>query len=628
MIQLRIIALTVITAAFFSPNTLAQFYYSNGQQFALKVDSSKMCIKFNPQVGQDDQPTILASISRLISLLEDNNSVDGFLVCSLAVDDGYGSFLDSVEQIGGVRFVEPYYLTLFDSAFLVGDRFCAAFEVSTSQSAIDSINASLGTVIQYEMPGMSKVFILYNTPASGYRTLELANLYYELPHTRYAHPIFGARVEQHGYKVFDHFNAYQPHIKKVIGQFNAASVWDFAGLTQVKTVAVLDDGVSDDGAGGGANEDLPGSRVLPGANFVNNVIGPNTTYPSEQDYHGMACAGIIAATHTNDSLFGLDSNSGVISLAPYSEILPIKIFDFDKVASFDSLALAITFAWQNEADVLTNSWGFGSLTCSQAAIIYNYLLDVITEAINNAFTFGRGGKGCPVIFSAGNAGADFAGYPSCLSSAFAVGAIDLNDSLWYYSQYGDSLDLVAPSADIAGHGDFFSTDQSGKNGVNYPGPNFNCQPGLPEDGDYICNFGGTSAACPIVAGVAALILSKDSTLMAQEVYDILRYSAVTKLASDTIMPPDEQYGYGRVDAFRAILSISRGDLNNDGAIGKVLDLNFLVNRIFRNGPYPFPSPLMGDCDCNGVANNPIDLNYLVNHIFRSGPPPVNPCFKF
>jgi len=266
----------------------------------------------------------------------------------------------------------------------------------------------------------------------------------------------------------------------------------------------------------------------------------------------------------------------------------------------------------------------------------------VTAAIDSAFQFGRNGLGCPVIFSSGNLGLeqpDTVAYPARLPSCLAVGAIDdFLDERWLYSQYGTTLDLVAPSGYTCFQGDVWTLDQMYNAGYN-PNLTESCNgavywgctsPTTGNDIDYDCNFGGTSAAAPIVSGAAALLLSKKPTLTAQQVYNILDSSAVTQLAWGPLPDtPHVEYGYGRVDAFRAILSISRGDLNNDGAIGNILDQTFLVNRIFRGGPYPFPSPLMDDCNCDGTANNILDLTFLIDFIFRgSGIPPKNPCFKF
>ena len=62
-----------------------------------------------------------------------------------------------------------------------------------------------------------------------------------------------------------------------------------------------------------------------------------------------------------------------------------------------------------------------------------------------------------------------------------------------------------------------------------------------------------------------------------------------------------------------------GDLNGDGNVGNILDLTFLVNRIFRGGPESNP-PQAGDVNCDGGNGNILDLTKIVDRIFRSGPP--------
>lgn len=62
-----------------------------------------------------------------------------------------------------------------------------------------------------------------------------------------------------------------------------------------------------------------------------------------------------------------------------------------------------------------------------------------------------------------------------------------------------------------------------------------------------------------------------------------------------------------------------GDLNGDGSAGNIIDLNFLINRIFRLGPESDP-PEASDVNCDGGNGNIIDLNWMINRIFRNGPP--------
>lgn len=67
---------------------------------------------------------------------------------------------------------------------------------------------------------------------------------------------------------------------------------------------------------------------------------------------------------------------------------------------------------------------------------------------------------------------------------------------------------------------------------------------------------------------------------------------------------------------------NRGDINSDGTDANIIDLNYLINKIFRRGPAP-ECILEADLKVDGIVNI-LDLNFLVNKIFRRGPVP-GPC---
>jgi len=613
-------AVMILTLA--APAVPSTFWYSADGPVPLQVDSSKVTIKLEEGFTYEQA---LGSVDRILAVIEDDHLIDGFIACSLSTGADYDAFLDSLSTLEGIYLVEPYYLSENGYVKLVGEGLCVAFHEYVTYEDIDSINALYRVVIDRERIGRPKAFTLKNTDSSGHRVVELANIYHNLPQVEYAHPDFSAAIVKNGYMLYDHYNQYQPHLKKVIGGFNVASVWDFAGLDQTITVALIDDGID-------IHEDLPSARILPGYDFVGSYpyYNPdNDPSPGDSCGHGMAMVGIIAASHTTDPAMGKFPSTGLISMNPHVNIMPIKVWDdvfCDRTQMISRLSDAIDYAWTEGADILCCGWTFENPLepdCPE-----------INHALERATIFGRNGLGCPVIFPSGDNPSPlqypFVRYPARLPYCFAVGAIRLDDSLWYYSCNGPflELDFVAPSDD--GYTTpVWSLDQMGALGWN-PTYFSDCL-GISNDVDYNCYFGGTSAACALVSGTAALIMAKDPSFNFEGYYYILRYSAMTDLEIGSMpVVPTIDYGYGRVDAFRAILSLSHGNVDNVIGLGgpiDVADITYLVKYLYKNGPEPFPSVLLADCDCDGDVTV-TDLTYLANYLFNYGPAPVKPCYAF
>jgi hypothetical protein len=128
-----------------------------------------------------------------------------------------------------------------------------------------------------------------------------------------------------------------------------------------------------------------------------------------------------------------------------------------------------------------------------------------------------------------------------VDGVITVGAIDNNGSLLSYSNTGSSMDLVAPSGSTASlpftlsnpYDGIRTTDRMGSSGFN--------------SGNYT-SFNGTSAACPQVSGVAALLLSVNSNLTESQVTDILQ-STATDMGTTGF---DNSFGYGRLNACAAV----------------------------------------------------------------------------
>lgn len=115
---------------------------------------------------------------------------------------------------------------------------------------------------------------------------------------------------------------------------------------------------------------------------------------------------------------------------------------------------------------------------------------------------------------------------------------------------------------LAGTLDVTTTDLIGNVGYNTGAPKLcTCNPSAREihnEPNYTACFGGTSSATPVVAGVAALVLSVNPTLTRDEVYDILIDSAdkIDEAAAGYTQDSNgrlysETHGFGRVNAAKA-----------------------------------------------------------------------------
>lgn len=326
---------------------------------------------------------------------------------------------------------------------------------------------------------------------------------------------------------------------------NAEAAWDIETGDPNIITAVIDDGFERN------HPDLIGNNANPGFDAT-GAGGASVVYTP----HGTSCAGIVAADGNN--------NVGVTGVAYTSSLMSVS-FDYAGV-TFQIAATAFNLAANNGASIISNSWGADSIANSP----------ILNEAITNALENGRDGLGCVVVFAAGNEDTAV-GYPANSNpDILAVGAMSPcgerksptscdGEALWG-SNFGNQLDLVAPGVLIP------TTDRQGDvpddpfpcffadrivNDYNADACINNFYPNL----DYFSRFNGTSSACPMVAGVAALILSVNPGLTNIEVNDIIESTTrevrtdlynYTKDANRPNGNWNNQMGYGLLDAFAAV----------------------------------------------------------------------------
>lgn len=249
-------------------------------------------------------------------------------------------------------------------------------------------------------------------------------------------------------------------------------------------VAVLDTGVDT------AHPDFK-DNLVEGYNFVdkNNDV-------TDLDGHGTMVAGIIAAVANN--------SIGIAGVAPEAKIMPLKVLTSEG-GSWIDLDLAILYAVNHGAKIITMSLG-GKYT----------LLGATTDAaIKYAYD-----HGCVLIAAAGNDNSSEPFYPAAYDEVIAVSAINQKDTKATFSNYGNYIDLCAP-------------------GVNILSTMLN---------ETYAYGSGTSFAAPFVAGVAALLISRNPNMTPQEVAETL-YNQAEDLGESGW---DPYYGWGLVNAYSAV----------------------------------------------------------------------------
>ena len=286
-------------------------------------------------------------------------------------------------------------------------------------------------------------------------------------------------------------------------------------------IAVVDEGVDVDDHPEFVGRVLPPYRG-PGA--------PDRWRQRVRRPHGVKVAGVALA-----------GGREVTGMAPRALLLPVAIPALSATTGDPSEAAGLRWAANQGADVICCAWSPPTTDCAGGRLPRH-----TREAIDYCLTRGRGGKGCVIVFSAGNDGSNLAlnGYASH-PGVIAVGACNCHGTRPAYSGWGDALWCV-----------FLSNDPGNPDGA-WKTYTTTVPVGSFDQGEafYTTRFGFTSAACAAVAGICALIVSANPDLTYQEVKAVLRDSC-EKIDSAGGTYDDRGhsplYGFGRPDAARAV----------------------------------------------------------------------------
>ncbi len=301
----------------------------------------------------------------------------------------------------------------------------------------------------------------------------------------------------------DPYYKYQWHLDNPVnGGIQTEEAWNISTGSGVK-VAVIDTGIR-------KGTDLANTCFVAGYDYVNK-----DTDPTDDNGHGTHVAGTIAQS-TNNAL-------GVAGVAFNSCLMPVKVLGATGAGTYANVALGIRYAADNGAKVINLSLGGSSDSTT--------LKDAVAYAYN---------KGVTVIAAAGNENSTSILYPAAYDDyVVAVGAIQYDETRAPYSNYGPSLDIVAPGGNTA-------VDQNGDGyGDGVLQQTFTISSGRITWGYYF--FQGTSMATPHVSGVAALVIANGVTGP-----DNVRAALQTTAEEKGSPGWDATYGWGLVDAYKAL----------------------------------------------------------------------------
>jgi subtilisin family serine protease len=253
-------------------------------------------------------------------------------------------------------------------------------------------------------------------------------------------------------------------------------------------------GIDDDR--NGFSDDVRGWDFTDAPNFADGGDYLNRDNdPTDENGHGTAVAGIIAATPNN--------RIGIAGLAPGCRVMVLRAGTSQGLLEEDDVASAIVYAVQNGARVINMSFG--------DVVVSPVLRDVIRFAH---------ARGAVLVASSGNSATDKPHYPSGFAETISVGATSKTDQLAGFSNYGATIDVVAPGLEI------WTAALGGKYNL----------------------FAGTSVSAPFVSAVAGLLLSRSPNWSNEMVR-----AAMTNSAQDLGEKSwDRFYGAGRLDAAAAL----------------------------------------------------------------------------
>ncbi|VAW30260.1 Calcium-dependent protease precursor [hydrothermal vent metagenome] len=528
-------------------NTQTYYYSADGLPIILEPATDTLAIVYKDTAPAKDLEKLIRGDDQLAKLITSRELTERNLVLykrSPTARTSLDAFVSRIQQSDLIAYTCPLYFR-GQTPVIVSDEFIVAFKPEVQATAIAIMNAESNVEIVQEVDFAPSTFLLRVMTPNQQSTLTTANRYFESGQVEYAEPNF-IYVPAPKFVTNDPLFGNQWHLPRI----QTEPAWDITRGVPDVVIAVVDDGLDLD------HEDFasPG-KIVPGIDLVGGDANPR---PGLGDAHGTAAAGVATADGNN--------GIGVSGLAPRCRLMGIRLLGTGMSNLTESQAFR--FASDNGASIISNSWG---PTDGGGP---GPLPGIVRAAIDYAANNGRGGLGCVILFAAGNgnehisAPATLDGYAS-YHRVIAVAAVNDQNVRSGYSDFGPEVNICAPSDGTSAQPAIwrgfppdsstlaiFTTDRMGAAGYNPPSS------GTDPAGaalNYTGTFGGTSSACPLAAGLAALVLSIAPDLTEQQVRYILEATAdkVDEANADPVgryqaSGHSQWYGYGRVNALNAV----------------------------------------------------------------------------
>lgn len=439
---------------------------------------------------------------------------------------------------------------------------------------------------------------------ADYSLLQTANALTELDDVEYAEPNSVTTSMLFAINPADFLVSQQWHIPLI----NLPDAWqalqdeNAAGVTQGQpgdltygdeslVIAVADTGIQSSTTAGvttASHPDFSGTvtggapKITAFYDFI-NMVANNDTLGLGND-HGMGCAGVAAAQADNAASVAGEVE-GVAGAAGNCQVIGMVVpFGQTNQRWADALVWMAGFnpGWVADGTNYPMGTAFPAPPATGAGIHTNSTripdVGLLDDTLDYIAAYGRGGRGVVSFLAAGNTAANIS-HPSNNTIAdhdkvITVAASINTDVRSGYSCFDPAIDICAPSdgdstQTAAGAPGKVTTDTvGGGNLAGQTGGSLN----------YRNNFGGTSSATPLAAGVGALMLSVNPQLNWVQVRELLRNSAV-KIDATNIDPVgqwntdgsgnpvfSQWYGFGRVNAAAAVEEARDFGLSSDVVI--------------------------------------------------------------